>query len=77
MMKVNKNFIDAASDVAQHKKVRVRALGRGARSKNKRHSPPQASFNSSSTNVPATRLERRMGTAQSIVAYSRKSRTLA
>ena len=53
----------------------VRVLGRGARSKNKRQSPP-ASPSGSSTNVPATRLERRMEAAQSIrtrdnVAHSR------
>ena len=39
-------------------------LGRGSRSKIKRHSPP-VSLLGSSTNVPATRLERRSRTAQS------------
>ena len=53
----------------------VRILGRGARLKNKRQSPP-ANLSGSSTNVPATRLERRMEGAQSIptqdnVAHSR------
>ena len=41
-----------------------RVLDRGARSKNKRQSPP-ASPSGSSINVPATRLERRMEAAQS------------
>ena len=44
----------------------VRVLGRGARSKNMRQSPP-ASPSGSSTNVPATRLEWRMEAAQSIL----------
>ena len=43
----------------------VRVLGRGARSKNKRQSPPARS-SGSSTNVPATRLERQMEAVQSI-----------
>ena len=43
----------------------VRVLGRGTRSKNKRQSPP-SSPSGSSTNVPATRLERQMEAAQSI-----------
>ena len=43
----------------------VRVLGRGARSKNKRQSSP-ASPSGSSTNKPATCLERRMKAAQSI-----------
>ena len=43
----------------------VRVLGRGARSKNKRQSPP-ASPSGSSINVLATRLERQMEAAQSI-----------
>ena len=34
------NNIHAASDGAQDKKVRVRVLGRGTRSKNKLQSPP-------------------------------------
>ena len=67
----------AASVVAQNKKDRVRVLGRGARSKSKRQSPP-ASPSGSSTNVPATRLERRMEAAQSNrtqdnVAHSRSN----
>ena len=61
--------------VIQRNPYGVRVLGRGARSKNKRHSPP-ASPSGCSTNVPATRLERRMEAAQSIrtrdyVAHSR------
>ena len=64
-MKARNNVNDTASDVAQYKKVRVRVLGRGARSKSKRQSPPSASHTGSSTNVPATHLERRKGTAQS------------
>ena len=61
--------------VIQRNPYGVRVLGRGARSKNKRQSPP-ASPSGSSTNVPATRLERRMEAAQSIrtrdnVAHSR------
>ena len=43
----------------------VQVLGRGARSKNKRQSPP-ASPSGSFTNAPATRLERRIEAAQSI-----------
>ena len=61
--------------VIQRNSYGVQVLGRGARSKNKRQSPP-ASSSGSSTNVPATRLERRMEAAQSIstrdnVAHSR------
>ena len=61
--------------VIQRNLYGVRVLGRGASSKNKRQSPP-ASPSGSSTNVPATRLERRMEAAQSLrtrdnVAYSR------
>ena len=61
--------------VIQRNPYGVRVLGRGACSKNKRQSPP-ASPSGSSTNVPATRLERRMEAAQSIrtrdnVAHSR------
>ena len=53
----------------------VRVSGKGARSINKRQSPP-ASPSGSSTNGPATRLERRVEAAQSIrtrdnVAHSR------
>ena len=64
-MTVQRNVINAASDVSQNKKVRVRVLGRGARSKSKRRSPPSSSYFGNSINVPATRLERRRGTAQS------------
>ena len=61
--------------VIQRNPYVVRVLGRGTRSKNKRHSPP-ASPSGSSTNVPAIFLERRMEVAQSIctrdnVAHSR------
>ena len=51
--------------VIQRNPYGVRVLGRGARSKNKRQSPP-ASPSGSSINVPATRLERRMEAAQRI-----------
>ena len=51
--------------VIQRNPYGVRVLGRGAHSKNKRQSPP-ASPSGSSTNVSATRLERRMEAAQSI-----------
>ena len=50
--------------VIQRNPCGVRVLGRGARSKNKRQSPP-ANSSGSSTNVPDTRLERRMEVAQS------------
>ena len=61
--------------VIQRNPYGVRVLGRGVRSKNKRQSLP-ASPSGSSTNVPATRLKRRMEAAQSIrtrdnVAHSR------
>ena len=61
--------------VIQRNPYGVRVLGRGARSKNKRQSPPTI-LSGSSTNVPATRLERRMEAARSIctrnnVAHSR------
>ena len=61
--------------VIQRNPYGVRVLGREARSKNKRQSPP-ANPSGSSTNVPATRLKRRMEAAQSIrtrdnVAHSR------
>ena len=48
--------------VIQQNPCGVRVLGRGARSKNKRQSPP-ASPSGSSINVPATCLERRMEAA--------------
>ena len=51
--------------VIQRNPYSVRVIVREAHSKNKRQSPP-ASPNGSSTNVPATRLERRMEAAQSI-----------
>ena len=64
-MMVPKTITHAASVVARNKKDRVRVLGRGTRSKSKRHSL-SASLLGNSTNVPATRLERRSRTAQSI-----------
>ena len=51
--------------VIQRNPYGVRVLGNGARLKNKRQSPP-ASPSGSSTNVPTTRIERRMEAAQSI-----------
>ena len=45
--------------IMQRNPYGIRVLGKGAHSKNKRQSPP-ASSSGSSTNVPATRLERRM-----------------
>ena len=62
-MMVPKIITLATSVIAPNKKDRVRVLGRGACSKSKRHSPP-ASLLSSSTNVPATRLERWSRTVQ-------------
>ena len=75
-MTVHRKVIHAASDVSQNKKARVRVFGRGARSKHKRQFPPSSSHFGTSTNVLATRLERRRGTVQSIytqdnVAHSR------
>ena len=51
--------------VIQRNPYGVRVLGRGARLENNRQSPP-ASPSDRSTNVPATRLERRMEAARSI-----------
>ena len=51
--------------VIQRNPYGVRVLGRGARLKNNQQSSP-ANPSGSSTNVPATRLERRMEAAQSI-----------
>ena len=61
--------------VIQRNPYGVRVLGRGARSKNKRQSPP-ASPSGSFTNVPGTHVKRRIEAAQSIrtrdnVAHSR------
>ena len=50
--------IHIASGVAQDKKVRVRALGRGACLKNELHYPPQAERNWKSINAFATCLRR-------------------
>ena len=66
--------------VIQRNPYGIRVLGRGARSKNKRQSLP-AGPSGSSTNVLATRLERRMEAAQSIrtrdnVAHSRVNQLL-
>ena len=57
------NNVHAASDGAQDKKVRVRVLGRGTRSKNKLQSPPQADRHRKPTNAVAKRLGRQMGVA--------------
>jgi len=78
MMSANNNMNYAGLGVDLTKqKVRVRGLGRWSRLKNKRQSS-QASPCGSSTNVLATRLERRMEAAQSNrtrdkVAHSRVS----
>ena len=74
---VPKIITHAASVVSQNKKHRVRVLGRETRLKGKRYFPP-ASLSVSSTNVPATRLERRSRTTQSnrthgYVAHFRKN----
>ena len=61
MMKI---ITHTALVVAQNKKERVQVLGRGACLKSMPHSPP-ASLSGSSTNVPATRLERQSRRAQS------------
>ena len=61
-MMVPKIITHAASVVA-HKTDCVRVLGR-TRSNSKRH-PPPPSLLGSSTNVPATGLEKRLRTAQS------------
>jgi len=64
MMSTNYNMRNAGSSVDLPKqKVRVRGLGRGFRSKNKRQSPPASSCGSS-TNVLATRLKTQMEAAQ-------------
>ena len=57
------NNIHAASDGAQDKKVRVRVLGRGTRSKNKLQFPSQADRHRKHTNTVAKRLGRQMGAA--------------
>ena len=76
-IKLYKIITHAASVVAQNKKNSVRVLSKGTRSKSKRHSSP-AKLSGSSTNVHATRLERRSRTAQSnrtqgCVAHFRKN----
>ena len=76
-MMVPKIITHASLIIEQNKKDHVRVLGRGTRSKSKRHFPP-TSLLGSSTNMPATRLERRSRTAQSnrtqgYVAHYRKN----
>ena len=61
---VPKIITHAALVVTQNKQNGVRVLGRKASLKSKRHSPP-TSLLGSSTNVPATRFERRSRTVQS------------
>ena len=63
-MMVHKIVSYAASIVTQNKTDRVRVLGRGARSKSKRSSPP-ARLSGSSTIMPATCLEKQSNTAKS------------
>ena len=63
-MMVPKIITLAALVVAQNEKHCVRISGRGAHSKSKQHFPP-ASLSVSSTNVPATHLERWSRTVQS------------
>ena len=63
--------IHTASGVMQEKKVRVRALGRGARSKSMLHSLPQTDRNWKSINVFATHSGRQMGAAHSICRPTR------
>ena len=60
MNNLNDN-IHTASGVAQDKKVRVRALGRGARSKSKLHSTPQADRNWKPINTFAMHLGKQRG----------------
>ena len=55
------NNIYTASDGAQDKKVRVRVLGRGTRSKSKLQSPQQVDRHRKPTNAVAMSLERQMG----------------
>ena len=57
------NNIHTASDDAHDKKVRIRVLGRGTRSKSKLQSPPQADRHRKSTNAVAKRLGRQVGAA--------------
>ena len=59
--------IHAVSDVSEIKKVRVRVLGTGSRSKSKRQSPPSSGHIGSSTNVLATHSKRRRRVAQRII----------
>ena len=58
--------IHTASGVVQDKKVCVWASGRGAHSKSKLHSPPQADHNWNNINAFATCLGRKMGVAHCI-----------
>ena len=57
------NNIHTASDGAQNKKVCVRVLGRGIRSKSKLQSPTQADRHRKPTSAVAKRLGRQMGAA--------------
>ena len=65
MNSLNDN-IYTVSGVAQDKKVRIRALGRGACSKSKLHSPPQTNHNWKPINAFTTCLGRQMGPLHSI-----------
>ena len=64
-MNTQTNVDHTASFVARVTKERVRVLGRGIRSKNKRHSPPQAVRRRKPTNALAMRLGRQLEAAQS------------
>ena len=60
-MNCSNDNIHTASSVTQDKKILVWALGRGARSKSKLHSPTQADHNWKPIDVFSMRLERQMG----------------
>ena len=62
-MMVSKIVTHAALVVAQNKNDRVRVIGRGGHLKRKQHFPP-ASLSGSFANLPVTRFERRLSTAQ-------------
>ena len=65
MISSNDN-IHTASGVAEDEKVRVWALGTGARSKSKLHSPSQANLNWKPINTFSTRLGRQIRASHSI-----------
>ena len=65
-MNSSNDNIHTASSVAQDEKVRVSALGSGARSKSKLHFPPQADRYWKPINAFATLLGRQIGAMQSI-----------